>query len=434
MTRIRNLRWWIAIVLGTVIALNYVDRQSFPVAVIAITRHIPISNKQYGELQALFLLAYAVMYAGGGKLIDMLGTRTGYAVMILWWSAATFLQGMVHGVFELGIARVLLGLGEGGGFPGAAKAVSEWFPPQERALAFGIFTAGSSIGPAIAVPLVAGIILAFGWRWVFFLTGLLGIIWVLAWWLLYDSPEKHNRITPEERDHILGSLTTARMVANETAQMRIGWTGLFRYRQLWGIILPKFFTDAAWFFLIFWLPKYLGEVRHLNIQAIAYYAWIPYAASGLGCIAGGWLSGYLIRLGLTLDHSRKIALAIGVALVVPVVLITRSPLSLVIVLFSLALLGHQFWSTVLQTLAADMFPSSSVGSVAGIMGSVGSAGAMLFNLMAGALLSHYQAYPTLFLMVALLYPLSLAIIWLVAGKIKPVPLSSPGTQGGLASI
>jgi ACS family hexuronate transporter-like MFS transporter len=374
------------------------------------------------------------MYAGGGKLIDLLGTRVGYAVMILWWSVATFAQGLAQGVLGLGIARVMLGLGEGGGFPGAAKAVSEWFPPQERALAFGIFTAGSSIGPTIAVPLVAGIILVLNWRWVFFITGIVGFVWLVAWWLLDDLPEKHKRITPEERDYILSSRISAPGATGEATQPRIAWTELFRHRQLWGIILPKFFTDAAWFFLIFWLPKYLGEVRHLDIKAIAYYAWIPYAVSGVGCVAGGWLSGYLIRRGFTLDHARKIALAVGAALVPASILITKSPLNMVIVLFSLALFGHQFWSTILQTLAADMFPSSAVGSVAGLMGSIGSIGAMLFNLLAGILLSHFPAYPVLFATVALLYPLSLAIIWLVVRKIEPLRFPTLGTEGQTVQI
>lgn len=420
MSRIRNLRWWIAILLAVGIGLNYIDRQSFPVAVLEIGKTIPISNRQYGELQALFLVAYAVMYAGSGKIIDVLGTRLGYAVMILWWSAATFMQGLVHSVSGLGIARVMLGLGEGGGFPGAAKAVSEWFPPRERAFAFGIFTAGSSVGPAVAVPLVVYIILFLSWRWVFFITGALGFVWVLIWWPLYELPSKHKLITAEERELILKSQAASTEAAGGAAQPRIPWIHLFRYRQTWGLLLPKFFTDACWFFLIFWLPKYLGDIRHLNIKAIGYYAWVPYAVSGVGCLAGGWLSGYFIKRGLTVDHSRKIALAIGVALMPFALLITKSPLDWVIVLFSLLLFGHQFWSTNLQTLAADIFPSTSVGSVAGLMGSVGSGGAALFNLMAGYLVSRHGAYITLFEIVAVLYPFSLLLIWLVVHRIEPL--------------
>lgn len=425
MIRIRNLRWWIAILLAVGIGLNYVDRQSFPVAVLEIGKTIPISNQQYGDLQALFLVAYATMYAGGGKLLDWLGTRVGYTIMIFWWSAATFLQGLVSSVTGLGVARVLLGLGEGGGFPGAAKAVSEWFPPRERALAFGIFTAGSSIGPAVAVPLVAGIILLLGWRWVFFITGLAGFVWVVVWWFFYELPAKHKLVSAEEREMILESLAQPAAEAPGDPghkQLRVRWIDLFRYRQTWGLLLPKFFTDAAWFFLIFWLPKYLHDVRGLDIQAIAYYAWVPYAVSGVGCLVGGWLSGYLIRRGLKLDSSRKITMAIGAALMPSALLITKSPLDLVIVLFSLVLFGHQFWSTILQSLAADIFPSTTVGSVAGLMGSAGAGGAALFNVLAGFLVGRYGAYLTLFEIVGLLYPLSLGIMWLAVRRIEPFAL------------
>lgn len=420
MKKIPNLRWWIAILLGSLIALNYVDRQSFPVAVLEITKHIPISNAEYGRLQAIFLITYALMYAGGGKLLDVLGTKLGYALMILWWSAATVGQGLVQGLGGMAVARAMLGIGEGGGFPGAAKAVAEWFPPKERSLAFGIFTAGSSLGPTLAVPLVGGIILLLNWRWVFFLTGGAGFIWLVAWWLLYDRPERHRRITPRERDYILAATGRAGGGARAAAGKSEAWITLFRHRQLWGVLLPKFLTDAGWFFLIFWLPKYLSNVRHLSLAQIAELAWIPFAISGLGCLAGGGLSTALIGRGLTLDHSRKITLALGAAVVPCSLLITRAPVGMVIVLFSLALFGHQFWSTVLQTLAADIFPASEVGSVAGLMGATGSAGAAGFNLAAGIMLAHYAAYGTLFAIVAVLYPASWIIIWLLVRRIEPL--------------
>src|SRR6185437_16190616 len=176
-------------------------------------------------------------------------------LMILWWSAATIGQGLVHSLFGVEIARAMMGMGEGGGFPGAAKAVSEWFPARERALAFGIFNVGASVGPTIAVPLVAGIMLVLNWRWVFFIAGGLGFVWLVVWWLLYDRPETHKQITLEEREYIRAGFAGSQNQSSGGQQVRIRWASLFRYRQLWGVILPKFFTDAAWFFLIFWLPK-----------------------------------------------------------------------------------------------------------------------------------------------------------------------------------
>jgi MFS transporter, ACS family, hexuronate transporter len=202
MGRIRNLRWWIAGLLACASALSYLDRQSFPVAVTEIQKQIAISNRQYSVLQMLFLLAYSAMYAGGGKVADWLGTRRGYLILIVWWSLATILNGLVSTVFGLGAARFLLGFGEGGGFPCSAKAVSEWFPPADRAFAFGIFNTGSSVGAVIAPPLIAFIILTLDWRWVFFITGTFGLVWALVWWLFYDLPRKQKLITAEELDHI----------------------------------------------------------------------------------------------------------------------------------------------------------------------------------------------------------------------------------------
>jgi ACS family hexuronate transporter-like MFS transporter len=426
MQRLRNLRWWVACLLACASALSYLDRQSFPVAVTEIQKHIPLSDRQYSVLQMLFLLAYSAMYAGGGKIADWLGTRLGYAILILWWSAATILHGMVSTVSGLGIARFLLGFGEGGGFPCSAKAVSEWFPPEDRAFAFGIFNTGSSVGAVVAPPLIAFIILTLDWRWVFFLTGTLGLLWALAWWLFYDLPENQKRITPEELSHIQESLATATEREGHSQGRRIAWLSLFRYRQVWALITAKFLTDSAWFFFIFWLPKYLGDVRHLNIKQIGYFAWIPYAAAGAGSFLGGWLSSILVRSHLSINLSRKICLGLSAALMPISILITRSPLGWTLVFFSVAFLGHQFWSTILQTLAADIFPSSVVGSVAGLMGAVGSFGAMLFDLLVGSILTKTHSYSSAFLIAGILHPLAFLLILLLISKIEPIAQPSLG--------
>lgn len=424
MPKIRNLRWWIAALLASATALNYLDRQSFPVAVTEIEKHIAISNQQYSVLQMLFLLAYAVMYAGGGKIADWLGTRLGYSLIILGWSAATALHGLVHSVVGLGVARFLLGLGEGGGFPCSAKAVSEWFPPEERAFAFGIFNTGSSIGAVVAAPLIAVIILTLNWRWVFFITGALGIVWLVCWRIFYDLPGRHKLITSTEREHIEASLATTgtptAKAENPPARARISWMSLFHYQQVWTLLAAKFLTDAAWFFFIFWLPKYLSDVRHLDIKQIGYYAWIPYAFAGGGSFVGGWLSGFLIRRRLSLNASRKICLGLSAALMPVSLLITASPLGLAIAFFSMALFGHQFWSTILQTLPTDIFPSEVVGSVAGLMGSVGSFGAMLFDLLVGAMLTHYHSYSQVFMIAGVLHPLAFLLVLTLIPRVDPV--------------
>jgi MFS transporter, ACS family, hexuronate transporter len=219
-------------------------------------------------------------------VMDWLGTRTGYTLMIVWWSAANFLHGTVSTVMGLGVYRFLLGMGEGGGFPGSGKAVAEWFPPKERSFAFGIFNTGSSLGAVVAPPLIALIIVQFNWRWVFFITGGVGFLWAIVWLRLYQPPGKNQRITAEESEYIKRESS---VIANHHAE-----TPLFKYRQVWGLMVAKFLTDAAWYFFIFWLPKYLSDIRGLNIKEIGYYGWIPYALMGAGSLLGGWLGSILI--------------------------------------------------------------------------------------------------------------------------------------------
>lgn len=417
--KLRNLRWWVAGLLAAATALNYLDRQSLPVVISEVQKSMPVSDQQYATLQMLFLAAYGVMYAAGGRIMDALGTRLGYVVMIVWWSAAALLHGLVASAWGLGVARFLLGLGEGGGFPGSAKAVSEWFPPKERSFAFGLFNTGSSVGAVLAPPLIAAIVLGLGWRWVFFLTGAAGFAWAAVWLLLYQTPQQHRLITQSEREYLDREMPPP--ASDSTPAPR--WIHLFRYREVWGLLAAKFLSDSAWYFFIFWLPKYLGDVRHLNIREIGYYAWIPYAFAGCGSFIGGWLSSHLIRRGLSIDSSRKIALAISAALMPASLFIAASPLSLAIAFFSMALFGHQFWSTIMQTLAADMFPSRVVGSVAGLMGAVGSFGAMIFNGLAGVVLAQSHSYSPLFLAAGLMHPASFAIVLLVVKRIEPLSLT-----------
>jgi len=414
MKKIANYRWWIAVFLAFTTAFSYFDRQSFPVAVVEIQKHIPISDQQYSQLQMLFLCAYSLMYAGGGKAADWLGTRFGYFAMILWWSIATILHGFVSTVFGLGVARFLLGLGEGGGFPCSAKAISEWFPQKERSSAFGIFNAGSSVGAVVAPPIIAFIALELSWRWVFFFMGALGVLWSFAWLWLYDLPSRHTLITSVEQRYIRDGLNES----EPAKQPSLGWMTILSFRQMWALCIVKFLTDAAWFFFIFWLPKYLADVRHLNIKQIGYYAWIPYLFAGIGSFAGGILSSYLIRRNLSIGASRKTCLCISAAIMPIVLLITRVPLSLAIIFFSMALFGHQFWSAILQTLPTDLFPSSSIGTTAGLMGAIGSFGAALANIGIGKLLSHDQSYSRIFLIAGLVYPVSLALLFVFIPKVR----------------
>jgi ACS family hexuronate transporter-like MFS transporter len=421
--KIKNFRWWTVGLIALATAINYLDRQNLPVALSEIRKTIPVSDIQYGLINSLFLFAYGTMYAAGGRIIDLLGSRVGYAVMIIWWSVSNMFHGLVSSVTGLGIFRFLLGIGEGGAFPGSAKVVSEWFPSKERALAFGIFNTGSSIGALIAPPLIAMIITTLNWRWAFIITGIIGVVWAIAWLLVYAVPSKSKFITKEEQKYIADAHSKEE-IASGTLDVRISWFSLFSYRKLWGILAIKFFPDAGWYFFIFWLPKYLNDVRGLDIKAIGSYAWIPYAFAGCGSFFGGWLSSYLIKRNVSLDLARKIPLGIAAAMLPVSLLITEASLDMAIVFFSMAMFGHQLYSTIVQTLVADMFPSKIVGSVSGLMGCVATYGAMLFSLIIGFVIDKYGYNPAFFVS-GLLHPLSFILLFIIIKKIEIIKVKIP---------
>ena len=418
--KLKNIRWWILGLIALATAINYLDRQNLPVAISEIRKSIPVSDIQYGLMNSLFLLAYGTMYAVGGRLMDIMGSKIGYAVMIIWWSLANMVHGLISGVMGLGIARFLLGMGEGGAFPASAKAISEWFPVKERSFAFGIFNTGSSLGAVIAPPLIAFIITVFSWRWVFFLTGSLGLIWAIIWYKLYSIPAKSKYITIEERKYVSESIEKQN-ISSDLITDKTSILDLLKIRKVWGLLTIKFLTDAGWFFFIFWLPKYLYDVRGLDINAIGASAWIPYALAGCGSFIGGWLSSYLLKRNFSLDLARKIPLGIAAILLPTSLLITDASLNMAIVFFGLAMFGHQFWSTIVQTLAADMFPSRLVGSVAGLMGFAGTYGAMLFSLAIGFVIERYGYYPV-FVISGILHPLSFVLVFVLIKKIEFINL------------
>jgi ACS family hexuronate transporter-like MFS transporter len=415
MKRSGHLRWRLGLLIGAAIAISYFDRQTLPVAIRAIEREIPISNTQFSQLQAAFLLAYALMYVGGGKLIDVLGTRRGFLAIMLWWSLACASQGLATSFPLLAVSLFLLGMGEGGGFPAATKAIAEWFPPRERSTIMGIVNAGTSVGAVAAPPLIALTLAVLNWRWVFFLSGAVGLVWTVAWIRNYFPPAAHLRVSEMERVEIGEVL---RPKEQHPAGTR--WLHLFRHSQVWGLVCAKFLSDAAWYFYIFWLPKYLYEMRHFDIKQVGYFAWIPYAAAGVGSILGGWFSSRLIRQGRSLNFARKVALAASAAVMPFIVFVTRVPVQAAIALFSLAFAGQQSWSTLVMTLPADIFPQRVVGSVAGMVGFGGAMGGLVFGLIVGYLLDHGFGYSLTFALVSTFHVLGLVIILAAVRQVRPI--------------
>ncbi|HKN32940.1 MAG TPA: MFS transporter [Terriglobales bacterium] len=415
-----RLRWKIASLIGAAIAISYLDRQTVPVAIAAIQRDIPVSNTQFSELQAAFLATYAIMYAGGGRLLDALGTRRGFALIMAWWSLACAAHGLATGFGMLVASRLLLGIGEGGGFPAATKAVAEWFPIRERSTAMGIINAGTAVGAVAAPPAIALIIGAAGWRWVFFVVGAVGLAWTVWWLRAYFPAERHPQLSSAERLEIQEVFITT-----ESQEGAISWFRLLTYVESWGLVLAKFLSDAGWYFYLFWLPKYLYDVRGFDTKKIGYYAWIPYAAAGVGCLFGGWLSAWLLSRGKSLNFARKAAMGASVAVMPLILLVPHSAVEWAILIFSIAFFGQQSWSTLIMILPIDLFPRRNVASVAGLVGFGGSLGGVVFNLVVGYLLDHDFRWPTVFGIVGTFHVAAFLLILAMVRQVRPVVLSEP---------
>ncbi len=408
-----QLRWRIAVLVSAAIAISYLDRQTLPVAVLAISRDIPLTNTQFSALQSAFLFAYALMYAGGGKLVDVLGTRRGFTVIMLFWSLACASHGLATGFAMLVASRFLLGMGEGGGFPAATRAVAEWFPTKDRATAMGIINAGTAVGAVVAPPLIAMIRAYSNWRWIFVITGGMGLLWAAWWRWSYRSPNVAS-------DESLGNPPPEPVPGSAT---HLPWIQLFRIRETWGLVVAKFLSDAAWFFYLFWLPKYLYDARGFDIKAVGTFAWMPSAAAGVGCLLGGAFSSYLLRRRVSLGVARKVALGISAALMPFVILIPDVAISWAITLFCVAYFGQQSWSTLVMVLPTDLFPQDVVGSVAGLVGFGGAMGGIAFGEVVGYLLDHGVGYGAVFRAAGTLHIIAFLIILIAIPVLSPLKLS-----------
>ncbi len=418
------MRWRIAILVSAAIAISYLDRQTLPVAVKAISADIPLTNEQFSTLQSAFLFSYALMYAAGGKFVDVLGTRRGLTVIMLFWSFACASHALATGFVMLAVSRFLLGVGEGGGFPAATRAVAEWFPTQERATAMGIINAGTAVGAVLAPPLIAVILGFTNWRWIFVFTGVLGLLWTIWWsWSRFPWAETSDRMVVDPK--------TMEVSASALATV-FPWTHLFRIRETWGLVTAKFLSDAAWFFYLFWLPKYLYDARGFDIKAVGMFAWMPHAAAGVGCLLGGAFSSYLVRRKFSLGIARKLALGASAAVMPFIILVPRVPVSWAIALFCLAYFGQQSWSTLVMVLPADLFPQEVVGSVAGLVGFGGAMGGIVFGQLVGYLLDRGFGYGTVFGIAGTLHIIAFLIILTAIPVVLPLQLKPKLSYEGVS--
>ena len=396
-------KWYFVLLVAVAIAISYFDRLTLPVAIAAIQHNIPLSNEQFSWLQTSFLLSYAALYVIGGRLLDLMGTRRGFLLIMLWWSLACALHSLATGFILLVIARFLLGAGEGGAFPAATRVVAEWIEPRERSTAMGLINAGTAIGSLLAPPIIGFILLRSGWRAVFIASGCAGLCWVVWWAVSYRGN------------------AALRTTADVQPAKPMRWLQVVRLRNVQAFVFAKFMSDSAWYFLLFWLPKYLYDARGFDIKQVSYYAWIPYAASGVGSFLGGWFSSTLLRRGRSLDAARKIALGCCAAMMPAVMLVSLVPVSMALALFSIAFFAQQAWSGLVMTLPADIFPLNAVGTVAGLIGFGGAMGGAVFGVVVGYLLGHGVHYGALFVAVGTFHLIGFAAILLRGGKIQPFP-------------
>jgi ACS family hexuronate transporter-like MFS transporter len=399
-----DVRWYFVALVTAAIAISYFDRQTLPVAISAIERTIPLSDQQFSWLQFAFLIPYAVLYAAGGRMLDVVGTRRGFLLIMLWWSGACALHGLAMNFGFLLVARSLLGMGEGGGFPAATRVVAEWIPPHQRSTAMGIINAGTAVGSVLAPPLIGILLLTVGWRMVFFASGAIGFAWVIWWAIAYRGNDQVS----------VPSLDT-RLIAQQ-----LSFTDVLSMRRVQVLVFAKFMSDSAWYFYLFWLPKYLYDVRGFDVKHVSYYAWIPYAASGVGSFLGGWLSSALLKRGRSLDFSRKFVLGLSAMFMPVVMLIPHVRVGWALALFSIAFFCQQSWSGLIMTLPADIFPLSAVGSVSGLIGFGGAIGGAIFGVVAGFLLGHGFGYEMLFFIVGTFHLIGFLAILLLGGRVHPL--------------
>ncbi len=409
-------RWAVCALLLFGTTKNYMDRQVLGVLKTTLQHDLGWNEIDYSNLVFAFQAAYAGGMLAAGPIIDRLGTRLGFSLAMIFWSLASMGHALCSSLNGFFVARFSLGLGESGNFPASIKTVAEWFPKKERALATGIFNAGTNIGAIITPLTVPWITLYWGWRAAFLLTGGLGFVWVAVWLWLYRTPADHPRVSPQELAYI-------RSDPPQPAG-RIQWRRLLPHRQTWAFVMGKFLLDPIWWFYLFWIPDFLQRQHGLALTQIGLPILMIYLIADVGSVAGGWLSSSLIKRGETVNLARKTAMLICALCVMPIVFAYRmESLWGAVLLIGLAAAAHQGFSANLFTIASDMFPPQAVGSVVGIGGMAGGVGGMLIAKVVGYALQWTGSYMIPFVTAAIAYPVALAMIHVLAPRLEPVQIS-----------
>jgi len=400
--------------LFTATSINYMDRQVIAILKPTLEHSIGLTEAEYGYIVDAFQVAYAIGLLTAGRMIDKLGTRIGYMLVMAVWSLSAMAHALASTALEFGIARFTLGFGEAGNFPAAIKTVAEWFPKTERSLATGILNSGANVGAILAPLIVPWVTVRYGWHMAFVTTGIVGVFWIPWWYRQYRKPTDHPTLTADELRYIY------RDAAAETGPSA-PWGRLLRCRQTWAFAIAKFFTDPIWYFYLFWLPSYFSAKFNLDLSHLGLLLIVVYNVSAIGSIGGGWLPAPFRQLGLSPNYARFAAMLFCAILVVPIFAAAGvKSVWTAIALVSIAAGAHQGWSANLFTTVSDIFPRSAVGSVVGIGGMAGSIGSVLFAFFAGHALQLTHSYVSLFAIASTAYLIALIFLYAFAPGLKKV--------------
>jgi ACS family hexuronate transporter-like MFS transporter len=414
--KIGNFRWTIVALIFLATTINYIDRQVIGILAPILQDEIGWNDIEYGYIVTAFTAAYALGLLMMGRVIDIIGTKRGYTFALSGWSLAAMGHALASSAFGFGSARFALGIFEAGNFPAAIKTVAEWFPKKERALATGIFNAGSNVGAVVAPLVVPWITLTWGWQEAFIFTGAVGLLWLLLWYWLYEKPEKNKRLSKKELEYIQSD--------PPDTQVNIPWRQLLKYKGTWAFAVGKLLTDPAWWFYLYWIPSFLNSNFGITLSKIGVPLIIIYVMADVGSIGGGWLSSFFIKHGWSINKGRKTAMLICALCVVPIVFASQaSSVWIAVALLSLATASHQGWSANLFTTVSDMFPRKAVASVVGLGGMAGAIGGMFIATAAGFILQFTGSYLILFIIAGSLYLLALFIYNLLVPEISEIEMS-----------
>ncbi len=406
-----NIRWVVVALLFFATTINYIDRQVIGLLKPYIQEDLQWSETDYGYIVTAFQIAYAIGMLACGRLLDKVGSKLGYSIAIIVWSIGATLHAAVRSVAGFGFARAVLGLGEAGNFPAAVKTIAEWFPKKDRAYATGLFNSGSTIGAIIAPIIVVGITLQWGWRWAFIITGLLGFVWVVAWWIIYKAPHENKKVNAAELAYI------EQDEEEEEVKSTVTWKELFKFKQTYAIVFSRFVTDWVWWFFLFWTPDFLNKTHGVDLKATVLPLIIIYFMSSIGGIYGGAVSSRFIKAGRSIDFARKTTILIFALLVLPLNAVPYiHNIWIVVLIIGLATSTHQAWASNIFTIVSDVYPKHVVASMTGISSVGGAIGGALASSFVGLILEWTGNYATIFMIASCMYLLA----WLTLKLFVPI--------------